>query len=412
MMKSGERMKVAIIGAGASGLACAIEAFEEAKRQNKTIDITLFEKNDRAGKKILATGNGRCNLTNLNCKKEFYNGNAEVAMSVFEKFSPESNIQFFRRLGLYTKADSEGRVYPLSNQASSVLDALRFGVGNRGVRLRTDCTVKSIEHKNGLYIIGGEKFQKVVIAAGGKAGVKDFGGYELLKKLGITVTDTAPSLVRLTTEDKITKTLKGIRAAVNLTLKIDGKTVAREKGELLFSDNVLSGIAAMQLSSYVSRHFTKSDKKVFVDVDFVPDFTYDELVKEVKFICKNCKETECENILSAFMPKKIGVAILKKASVSYDKRAGRLTDTEIEKTASFAKRYTFEISGTKDFADAQVTSGGADLSLFSTETLECKKYKGLYCCGEILDVDGLCGGYNLQWAWSSGRLVGRSLVKG
>lgn len=405
-------MKVAIIGAGASGLACAIEAFDEAKKQNKSIDITLFEKNDRAGKKILATGNGRCNLTNLNCKKEFYNGSADVAERVFKKISPESNIEFFKRLGLYTKADSEGRVYPLSNQASSVLDALRFGVKNRGINLKADCEVKGIEYKNGLYLINGEKFHKVVIALGGKAGVKDFNGYGLLKGLGIPVTTVAPSLVRLTTEDKITKTLKGIRAAVKLTLKIEGRTAATEKGELLFSDNVLSGIAAMQLSSYISRHFTKSKSKVFIDVDFVPDFSYDELVSEFKFICNNCKNTESENILSAFMPKKIGMAILKKASVPTDKKAGGLTDTEIEKTVSFAKRYTFEISGTKDFSDAQVTSGGADLSAFDTETLECKKYKGLYCCGEILDVDGLCGGYNLQWAWSSGRLVGRSLVKG
>lgn len=404
-------MKVAIIGAGASGLVCALEAYEEAKRENKRVDITLFERNDRVGKKILATGNGRCNLTNLNCSEEFYNGSTDAAMSIFQKFSPESNIQFFRRLGLYTKADAEGRVYPLSNQASSVLDALRLGIRNRNIKIVTDFSVDSIEHKEGFYFIGSEKFDKVVIAVGGKACVKSFSGYELLKGLDIPVTKTAPSLVRLTTEDKITKSLKGIRAAVKLTLKIDGRIKATEKGELLFSDNVLSGIAAMQLSAYVSRHFTKSRTKPLIDVDFVPDFSYDELLNEIKYICKYCKETESENILSAFMPKKIGMAILKKAGVPFDKKAGSLKDTEIEKTVSFAKRYTFEISGTKDFSDAQVTSGGADLSAFNAETLESKKHKGLYCCGEILDVDGLCGGYNLQWAWSSGRLAGRSLVK-
>ena len=405
-------MKVAIIGAGASGLACAIEAFEEAKRSGVRIDITLFEKNDRAGKKILATGNGRCNLTNLNCKKDFYNGGSDVAVSVFQKFSPESNIEFFKRLGLYTRADSEGRVYPLSNQASSVLDALRLGIRNRGIKIVTDFPVKSIEHKDGFYLVDGKRFDKIVLAAGGKACVKDFNGYELLRGLDIPVTKTAPSLVRLTTEDKTTKSLKGIRAAVRLTLKIDGKVKAEEKGELLFSDNVLSGIAAMQLSAYISRHFTKSKTRPFVDVDFVPDFSYDELLREIKLICKSCKDTESENILSAFMPKKIGMAILKKSSVPFDKRAGDLNEAETEKIVSFAKRYTFEISGTKDYADAQVTSGGADLTAFNTETLESEKHKGFYCCGEILDIDGLCGGYNLQWAWSSGRLVGQSLVKG
>lgn len=405
-------MKVAIIGAGASGLVCAIEAYDEAKKLKKDIDITVFEKNDRIGKKILATGNGRCNITNLCCKEEFYNGCTEAAMSVFQKYSPESNIQFFRRIGLYTRADSEGRVYPLSNQASSVLDALRLGVRNRNIKIRTDSVVNSIEHKGGFYVVCGEKFERVVLAAGGKACVKDFNGYSILKSLGIPVTGTAPSLVRLTTDDKITKSLKGIRAAVKLTLKIDGRIKAAEKGELLFSDNVLSGIAAMQLSAHISRHFLKSSTRPFVDVDFVPDFSYDELVKELKYICKNCRETESENILSAFMPKKIGMAILKKAAVPYEKKAGALTETEIEKLASFSKRYTFEISGTKDYADAQVTSGGADFTAFSKETLESKKHKGFYCCGEILDIDGLCGGYNLQWAWSSGRLAGKSIAEG
>lgn len=405
-------MKVAIIGGGASGLSCAVEAYDEALRQRKQIEITVFEKNDRVGKKLLATGNGRCNLTNLNISKKFYNGDWNFASKALELFNAKSNIRFFESLGLFSKADSEGRVYPMSNQASSVLDSLRIALKNRNIPIKIQCDIKEIVKKGESYYIEKEKFDKVVIATGGKAAAKGFNGYELLEKLKIPVTKTAPCLVRLTTDDNVTKQLKGIRASATLTLKAGTEVKAKEKGEVLFSDNVISGIAAMQLSSYVARHFMKGASKMAVDVDFVSDFTYNELCEKITFICKSNKETPCENLLSAFMPKKIGVVILKKAGIKTDNNIGSLSKEQIEKIASYSKRYTFLINGTKDFSDAQVTAGGADTKAFNSETLECKTHKGLYCCGEILDVDGLCGGYNLQWAWSSGRLVGKSLLKG
>lgn len=406
-------MKCAIIGGGASGLVCAVEAVNTAKKLKRNISVTVFEKNDRVGKKILATGNGRCNMTNLDCRKDFYFGSPDFAEFALKKFSPENNIEFFKSLGLFTRIDSEGRVYPLSNQASSVLDALRFACERNGVNFQCGEAVTEIQKKSNGYIINGkEKFDKIVFACGGKAAVKDFNGYDLAESLSLSCTKTAPSLVRLTTPSKITKQLKGIRAAVELTLIIDSNKVAYERGELLFGDFSLSGIAAMQLSAFVSRHFLKSKTKPLVYVDFVPDFEYSDLVKSIESVCKNCAKSPCENLLSGFMPKKIGTIILKEAEISTDIPMGKLTAQNIKRLALLCKKYVFEIDGTKGFSDAQVTSGGIITKQFNKETLESKKHKGLFCCGEMLDVDGLCGGYNLQWAWSSGRLCGKSLAVG
>lgn len=407
------KMKCAIIGGGASGLACAIEAKKEAEKKGMALDVIVYEKNDRVGKKILATGNGRCNMTNMFCSKNDYFGSPSFAEYALDTFSPQSNIEFFESLGLFSKADSEGRVYPLSNQASGVLDALRLACEKYSVVFECGKEVTSVTKKGNAYIINGsERYDKVVFSCGGKAAVKNFNGYELLKPFKIKSTETYPSLVKLTTSVKETKQLKGIKAAVRLTLLIDGKPVAQETGELLFGDFVLSGIAAMQLSPYISRHFAVSKTKPIVSVDFVPGFDYTELVEKLRSVQKNCAEILSENLLLGFMPKKIGAVIVKNTGIDKSVPVGRLTDKNIKTIASLAKRYVFEICGTKGFSDCQVTAGGIETSRFNKETLESKVYKGLYCCGEFLDVDGLCGGYNLQWAWSSGRLCGRSLVNG
>lgn len=229
-------MKIAIIGGGASGLACAIEAMHEAKRKNKKISVTVFESNDRVGKKILATGNGRCNMTNLDSSLNAFFGKDAFMRSALEKYTPHSNIAFFNSLGLYTKADSEGRVYPLSNQAASVLDALRFECERLGVTFRCGETVNKIAKRGSAYIINNaQTFDKVVFACGGKAAVKQHNGYDLLASLGHSVTKTSASLVKLITPSPVTKQLKGIRAAVEMTLLINSKVVASENGELLFA---------------------------------------------------------------------------------------------------------------------------------------------------------------------------------
>lgn len=401
-------MRIAVIGGGASGLSCAIACARKAERENKNVSITVFEAKDRVGKKILATGNGRCNMMNRNEVNCFF-GDSEFVGYALKKFDVESNLDFFASMGLYTKDDSEGRIYPLSNQASAVLDALRFECERLGIIFECSNEISRIKKSGNLYDIGYKyKFDRVVMSCGGKAGVKGFLGYEILKNLGINVISPQPSLTKLTVVDKkIIRPLKGVRHKGVLTLRISGKFISEEKGEVLFADYGLSGIAVMQLSAFVTR---SNFRNVTVIFDTVPDFSCDSLKISLEKIKNHNKALKCENLLTGFMPKKLGECILKICNISGADDVAALTDSDLFRIAGAAKALKFEIEGVKGFDDAQVVAGGADTKDFNPRTMESVRHKGLYCIGELLNVDGPCGGYNLWWAWSSGRLCGENLV--
>ncbi len=397
-------MKIAIIGGGASGLACAIECGRKAKRENKSVSITVYESADRVGKKILVTGNGRCNMMNENALPYF--GDGEFVHYALEKFDVKSNLSFFASMGLYTRTDSEGRVYPLGNQASGVLDALRFECERLGVKFICSSPVTAVKRNGDGFEVCGERYERVVLSCGGKAGVKGYQSYDLLKNLGHRVISPAPALTKINVKDiKIARQLKGIRHKGDLTLYVDGRRRAEESGEVQFTDYGLSGICIMQLSSYITREKSKDIKLTF---DTVPDFSYGELEEALERI-KEKDSLVCENMLTGFMPKKLGTVILKICGISLGDRVGSLSEKQIKAIAATAKKLTFEADGLRSFEDAQVTAGGADTRQFSSKTMESKKVRGLYCIGEMLDVDGFCGGYNLMWAWSSGRLCGATL---
>lgn len=406
-------MKIAVIGGGASGLACAVSLMTLSKEKGLTTEVDVFEKNERVGKKLLSTGNGRCNLTNLfidpNCYPYTY-GFAQYALRLFP---PESNLDFFSSLGLYCTADSEGRVYPLSNQASSVLDALRFSCEEAGVRFVCGCECKSVKKSRGGFLINGERFyDKLVFACGGKSGVKNYESFGLLSSLGHGITKTVPSLVKLVSPDKDLRQLKGIRAAAQVSL-YNGKTLLRkEQGELQFGDNTVSGIAVMQLSAFAARHFMKSNTPLRLNVDFVSAMSFEECFRSLENTARLHPTYLAENLLTGFMPKKVGMMLIKKADIWLDERLSALGSKKLKELCSLCKKCSFEITGTMDFSASQVTAGGADTEEFDPETLQSKKHKGLYCIGEMLDVDGLCGGYNLQWAWSSARCCARSIITG
>ena len=406
-------MKIAIIGGGASGLAAAIESSLKAKDKKVKAEITVFEAKDRVGKKLLATGNGRCNMMNLNENISYF-GDSEFASKVLSRYSVQSNLKFFSDMGLFTRSDEEGRVYPLSNQATGVLDALRFECERLGVKFVTDCEISSISaKKNGFTLNGKEFFDKVILACGSSAQVKNFNGYNLLKSLGHTVTKLAPSLTKLTVNDsQKLRVLKGLRHRCDMSLYIDKKLVTIEKGELLFADYGLSGIAVMQLSSFVARHFMYNKSLPIVKIDLVPDYDEKFIEKALFSLIKRNPEGAAGNLLLGFMPKKVGEAVMKDCNIKKDSPMKTLREREVQLLSKKVKEWEFEINGTKDFSDAQVVSGGADCREFYSDTLMSKKHKGLYCCGELLDVDGPCGGYNLQWAWSSGRLCGESVITG
>ncbi|MBQ3497769.1 MAG: aminoacetone oxidase family FAD-binding enzyme [Clostridia bacterium] len=392
---------ILIIGGGASGLAAAIEA----KRTDSNKSVTVLEHLPKVGKKILATGNGRCNLGNINAAQHAYT-NMHFASYAIEKYGTNSLVEFFESTGLYTRADSEGRLYPMSNSAASVLDALRFECENLGVVFR--CEEKATEIKkctDGFTVNGAYKAKSVIVATGGKAAPSqgsDGSGYPLLKSLGHKITALAPSLVQIKTDTAKIKSLKGVRAKASLTLSTGGKS----EGEILFTDYGVSGIAAMDLSRFV-----KPDTKAEISIDLLPEFTQGKAKEIIIQVAKHSPTIPAEQMLGGIVHKAIGTAAIKSALGFLPKTAGEIRHKQAAIIAAELKDFRLKLTGTKSFNDAQVTKGGADVSEFDSQTMMSKKHSGLFACGEVLDVDGACGGFNLAWAFASGRLAGENAVK-
>ena len=363
-------MTTIIVGAGASGLACAIRL----KQNNPDCDVIILERLSQPGRKILATGNGRCNLSNEN---------AEHCKEV---------LDFFRGLGLVTRTDSEGRVYPYSNQASTVLEILLDECEKLGVEIITDCKAERISDDLCITTDSGIYFaDNVVIAPGGKAQKQlgsDGSGYALLEMLGHSITPVVPSLVQLTSPSKYPRALKGHRAKCNMSILFDGVKKCEEYGEVLFTDYGLSGIVTMNLSEAVSRNFAKEDpKKCIAELDLVPDMSEEELEKYVE------KFGSLNGILGAKLCEII------KTQAQGDKT----------KFSKYAKHWRLIINGTKGFDFAQVCCSGAKASEF--DGFKSKLIEGLYACGEVLDKQFACGGYNLNFAWYSGICVADKISK-
>lgn len=403
--------KVAVIGGGASGLVCAIELMNTVNNRDN-VSVTVLERLTRVGKKLLVTGNGRCNLTNMNADVTGYRGDTAFSSYALSRFNPRSNIEFFNKLGLYTRTEDEGRVYPISNQASSVLDALRFECDR--LKINTVCDYRAVHLKTvdsgtavKIVVNNRDRFDYLVVACGGKAAKvhgTDGDSYELLKMLGHNIVPVAPALVSLNCDD-FTKSLKGIRSVCGITLLIDGKSAYKNYGEVQFTDYGLSGIPIMQLSRFVS---VSPSNDIFICLDVTPDFTGEEIQKYL--IERRSIDTGlCENMLSGIMNKQLCIALLKECKIAVNGRVNTLSEHDLKRLAEILKCWKIKVKNSRGFDFAQVTVGGADCSQFDSKTMESKLVKNLYCCGEALNVDGDCGGYNLQWAWSSGRLAGASI---
>ena len=389
---------IAIIGAGASGLAAAISA----KRTNSKLNVVLLESLPRVGKKILATGNGRCNLTNLNAASANYNDC--FVCDILEKYPPKKVIEFFRSIGLVCTADSEGRVYPASNTATSVLDCLRFEAERLRVEIICDFHADEILKRDNYFLINNSvKTKKIILATGGKSSPaqgSDGSGYTLLKKLGHTVTPLYPVLVQLTVSENV-KSLKGVRVKANVTLISENTVVDSSKGEVLFTDYGLSGISIMDISRSVR------NKKYLCRLDILPCMNENEIKKFLFERKKQNPELSAENALSGILPKKAGQYILRICGIHSDKPIKTLDKFSISSVSQKIKSLDFTVTGTNGFKNAQITSGGAELSEFDSRTLESKKIKNLFCTGELLNIDSVCGGFNLQWAWASGLTAGQ-----
>ena len=391
---------VAIIGGGMSGLVSAIEV----KRNYPEKSVVIFEKLEKVGKKILATGNGRCNLDNLTANENDYN-NPDFVSFALQKFSPLSNLDFWKSLGLLTVADNEGRVYPRSNSASSVLDALRFEVENLGIEIVFENVVSLTKAKN-FKINNNYEAKNVIVCMGGCSSPSqgsDGSGFGLLKKLGHRITSLSPSLVQITTDTRFTKPLKGVRVKGKLTLEENEKFIGMSEGEILFADYGLSGIATMDLSRFLAK--VQNVKSTKIHLDMANDMTEKEIISYLSERQESNPELDCENLLTGILPKAVGKVLLKKCNIFLGEKVKKLSNKDFKNIAGNIKSFEFCVTGTKGFEFSQVTSGGVSLEDVNRETLMSKKAEGLYLCGEILDVDSRCGGFNLHWAVSSARLA-------
>ncbi len=393
---------VVIIGGGASGMAAAISASED--KQNR---IILLERQQRVGKKLLSTGNGRCNLTNTGARPENYHGaQPDFPAAVLSRFTPEDTLRFFDSLGLTVSLEYGGRVYPQSNSANSVVDVLRFALLRDNISVRTSCPARGIERRGEGFAVKTDEGEIhadcVIVSCGGAAGTKVGGvtdGYELLKPLGHKCTQIRPSLVQLITDPTYPRALKGVRVNAKTALECGGSIVAESEGELQFTETGVSGPAAFDISRAASEN---GRGVIHIDLSGGADIEG----KLRRRIAAN-PELGAEDILTGVLHSRLGKMVVKYARVGGGKPIGELSGNELAAIARSCRDFELELRGVEDLAHAQVTAGGIRTSGVNPETLESWFVPGLFITGELLDVDGDCGGYNLQWAWASGVIAGR-----
>lgn len=400
---------IAIIGGGASGLVAAICAAQ----RRPSLSVVLLERATRVGKKLLATGNGRCNLGNTHALSGGYHGDTEAAQRILQAYPPETVARFFTQIGLRVTTDAEGRMYPQCNQAAAVLDALRLRAQELGVEEVCDYDCASLRPTGSGFTLRSEEgvtlqARRVLLCTGGMAAPKLGGtdkGVKLLCGLGHRAAARAPSLTQLEVDAEAIRGLKGLRYQGGISLQVDGRRLRREEGEILFGEETLSGIAAMQLSRDAGEALHRR-RKAEVCLHILPDDSED-LLRELQARAEGMSERECNDFLTGLVGKRIGQTLCKQAGITPLTRP--VHSLSVQALASIAKLltgWTLPVLSVKGFDCAQVTAGGALLREFD-EHLQSRIVPGLYAAGETLNVDGDCGGYNLQWAWASGMQAGR-----
>lgn len=395
---------VIIIGAGASGCFLALTL----KYKNPNLKVALIEKNDKLGKKLLITGNGRCNLGNTNINIDNYNSSSSL-----EKFanSLQKNeyLNCLKKFGIIIKKeDTSTRLYPYSNQAITVCKSFERALENENVKLIYNYDVKKATYENSSFVINNDlKCKKLVVATGGKTYIKTESkdnGYNILKSFGHTITKLYPTLTFLKTDHKYIKDLQGVRANVVVSLSVDESVLKTEEGQVQFTKDALSGICIFNLSRDVNKYL-KDNKKVEIVVDLVPDYNR----AYIECYLKEFNDYNVVDAISCILNKKIAQVVSNKLKLS-DKKISGLSNSELENISYALKNMHFNIIETGDFKAAQVTNGGAKLDEF-TSGLESLKKPLLYAIGEVLDVDGKCGGYNLSWAFNSALIAAEDILK-
>ena len=403
---------VVIVGGGASGLVAAITAAREGAK------VTIIEQKDRLGKKILSTGNGRCNLTNeymdLTC---FRSDDIKLVSDVINQFGYQETVQFFEELGVILK-NRQGYIYPISDQASTISDILIMEINRLDVIVLLEQSVKKISSSKLGFLVKTDKevvlCDSVILATGGKAAPvlgSDGSGYNLAKSFGHHLSPVVPALVQLKGKGNFFKQISGVRTNAKVTVLVDGSPLADDIGELQLTNYGISGIPVFQISRYASKGLYQK-KKVTVEIDFMPNMNDEEFHSFIKTrLEKHADRTAEEFFTGMFHHKLIGL-FLKISRIASTITMSQVAAEQLHLFQKVCKHFMVDIEGTNDFEQAQICAGGVRTTEINPQTMESLLAENIYLTGELLDVDGICGGYNLQWAWATGYIAGKHAAKG
>ena len=397
-----EQWKIAVIGAGASGLMAAYQAAKALGPGS----VLLLEGNPKPGKKLLATGNGRCNLTNLYIAPQHYHGDVEAAAPLRARYPAQRVMAAFGGRGLLCRADGEGRVYPNNLQAAAVLQTLWDACREAGVTERWAFPCREIRPEKGGFLLHGPEGRRLfarqcILACGGQASPKHScpgGGYALAEALGLPVTGLRPSLAPLKSPAKALRSLKGMRCKARAALYCQGEAVYAESGEVLFGDGALSGICIFNLSARLGET-APAGLEVSLGLAYL------------KSLRAAHPQRPAGELFAGALNLRVGWELVKSLNIPGDKPLSRLGDRDLARAAGLAKDWRFPVTGPGPWESAQVTAGGVPLGEVNPATLESKKHPGLYVTGELLNIDGDCGGYNLHWAWATGLAAGAAAAQ-
>lgn len=405
--------KVIVIGGGASGMTAAIAAARNGA------EITVLEQNDRIGKKILSTGNGRCNLTNHTILENCYYGDdKELIHQVLQSFHVQEADLYFESLGIFTKSRGD-YIYPLNDQASAVRDALELEAKQLGIKVITGISVSKIQKKSNIFFVYGsnktERFSGdcVILACGSKASQvsgSDGSGYALAKSLGHSLSTVVPALTALRTNEKYFRRLAGIRTTAEVTLLVEGASTAKDCGEVQFTDYGISGIPVFQISRHAAKALEKG-QSVSVKLDLVPTMSCAVFTEKMRKRREHYSKRTAEACFNSLLPGKLTPVLLELCGIDRMLWTHKITDDKWNRMLRLCKEFEVKILAVNGFEKAQVCAGGVRTDELDPHTMESKKCSGLYITGELLDVDGICGGYNLHFAWATGLIAGKAAAE-
>lgn len=402
---------VVIIGGGAAGMMAAVAA----SRQQAS--VLILEHMDCCGKKILSTGNGRCNYTNRMQGIEYYRGDDPAfVLPALEQFGFQETIAFFQGIGIEPK-DKNGYIYPRSMQAASIREAFLLELEKNNVKIQTNIGIRSIHSKKDFYEISAKNGnflgKTCILATGGKSAKStgsDGSGFLYLKDFSHTVSDLVPALTGMTVKESFGGKLAGIRTEAEITLFVENRQMARDCGEIQLTDYGISGIPVFQVSRFAAKAL-EMGQAVDAKINFLPEYSKAETDRLIRKRFVELKDRTAADTLLGLLNNKLGAVLLERAGILPDKKAGKCNEEEIIRLSRLIHEFPYKVVKMRKFDQSQVTAGGVCTAELDADTMESKFHPGLYFAGEIIDIDGMCGGYNLQWAWTSGYLAGEAAAK-